>query len=114
MINGTGWLVVTKLDVLDELAEIPVVVGYKIDGKVVEEIPAQDSGYRKIEPIFETLPGWQSLTFGITEHDKLPKKAKDYLRFIQKESGAEIGMVSTGPDRDHTIFVDEFSAILKR
>jgi adenylosuccinate synthase len=101
------------LDVLDELAEIPVVVGYKIDGKTIEEIPAQDSGYRKIEPILETLPGWQEITFGTTEHDKLPKKAQDYLRFIQKESGAKIGMVSTGPDRGHTIFVDEFSAILK-
>ena len=112
MINGTEWLVVTKLDVLDELAEIPVVVGYKIDGKPIDEIPAQDSGYRKIEPILETLPGWQQNTFGTTEHDKLPKKAQDYLRFLQHESCATIGMVSTGPDRDHTIFVDDFSAFL--
>ncbi len=114
MINGTEWLVVTKLDVLDELAEIPVVVGYKIDGKPVEEIPAQDSEYRKIEPIIENLPGWQENTFATTEHDKLPKKAQDYLRFIQKESCAKIGMVSTGPDRNHTIFVDEFSAFLNQ
>ena len=113
MINGTEWLVVTKLDVLDELAEIPVVTGYKIDGQPAEEMPAQDSGYRKIEPVIETLPGWQELTFGITEFAKLPQKAQAYLRFIQNESGAEIGMVSTGPDRDHTIFVDEFSAVLK-
>jgi adenylosuccinate synthase len=114
MINGTEWLVVTKLDILDELAEIPIVVGYKIDGKVVEEIPAQDSGYRKIEPIIETLPGWREITFGTTEHDKLPKKAQDYLRFVEKESGARIGMVSTGPDRDQTIFIDDFSAILPK
>jgi adenylosuccinate synthase len=113
MINGTEWLVVTKLDVLDELAEIPVVVGYKIDGKTIEEIPPQDSGYRKIEPILANFPGWQEITFGTTEHDKLPKKAQDYLRFIQQESGAKIGMVSTGPDRGHTIFVDEFSAVLE-
>jgi adenylosuccinate synthase len=113
MINGTEWLVVTKLDVLDELAEIPVVTGYKIDGKVIEEMPAQDSGYRKIEPVITTFPGWQQNTFGTTEHDKLPKKAQEYLRFLQKESEATIGMVSTGPDRDHTIFVDSFSAFLK-
>ena len=113
MINGTEWLVVTKLDVLDELEEIPVVTGYKLDGKVVEEIPAQDSGYRKIEPVITTLPGWQENTFGTTEHDKLPKKAQDYLRFLQKESASTIGMVSTGPDRDHTIFVDEFTSFLK-
>jgi adenylosuccinate synthase len=100
--------------VLDELAEIPIVVGYKIDGKRIEEIPAQDSGYRKIEPILATLPGWQENTFGTTEHDKLPKKAQDYLRFIQKESEAKIGMVSTGPDRTHTIFIDEFAAFLKK
>jgi adenylosuccinate synthase len=113
MINGTEWLVVTKLDVLDELAEIPVVTGYKIDGKVIEEMPAQDSGYRKIEPVITTFPGWQTNTFGTTEHDKLPKKAQEYLRFLQKESDATIGMVSTGPDRDHTIFVDAFSTYLK-
>jgi adenylosuccinate synthase len=112
MINGTAWLVVTKLDVLDELAEIPVVVGYKIDGKPVEEIPAQDSGYRKIEPILESFPGWQQSTFGVTEHHKLPPNAQSYLRFLQSQSGAAIGMVSTGPDRKHTIFVDEFSAFL--
>ena len=113
MINGTRWLVVTKLDVLDELAEIPVVTGYRIDGKAVEEIPSQDSGYRRIEPILRTLPGWRQNTFGTTEHCKLPEKAQNYLRFIQKESGATIGMVSTGPDRDHTICIDEFAAMLK-
>ena len=113
MINGTRWLVVTKLDVLDELAEIPVVTGYRIDGKAVEEVPPQDSGYRRIEPILRTLPGWRQNTFGTTEHCKLPEKAQDYLRFIQKESGATIGMVSTGPDRDHTICIDEFAAMLK-
>jgi len=75
MINGTGWLVVTKLDVLDDLAEVPVCVGYKINGKKSEEIPSQDSGYAKIEPIYEKFPGWQTPTVGITEHDNLPKKA---------------------------------------
>ncbi len=114
MINGTGWLVVTKLDVLDDLAEIPIVTGYKVDGKAVEEIPAQDSGYRKIEPILTTLPGWQQNTYGTTEYAKLPKKAQEYLSFVQKESAANIGMISTGPDRDHTIFVPEFSAILRK
>ena len=111
MINGTGWLVVTKLDVLDDLAEVPVCVGYKINGKKSEEIPPQDSGYAKIEPIYEKLPGWQTPTVGVTEHDKLPKKAKEYLQFVQKESGAKIGMVSTGPDREQTMFVDEFAAL---
>ena len=112
MINGTGWLVVTKLDVLDDLAEVPVCVGYKINGKKSEEIPSQDSGYAKIEPIYEKFPGWQTPTVGITEHDNLPKKAKEYLQFVQKESGAKIGMISTGPDREQTMLVDEFAALL--
>ncbi len=112
MINGTGWLVVTKLDVLDELSEVPVCVGYKINGRKSEEIPPQDAGYAKIEPIYEKFPGWKTTTAGTTEFDKLPKKAKDYLDFVQKESGAKIGMVSTGPDRGQTVFIDEFSALL--
>ena len=66
MINGTSWLVVTKLDVLDELAEIPVCVGLKIDGKQTDEIPAQSSGYDKIECVYEKFPGWKTSTEGIT------------------------------------------------
>jgi adenylosuccinate synthase len=112
MINGTGWLVVTKLDVLDELAEIPICVGYKINGKKSEEIPPQDAGYAKIEPIYEKFPGWKTATAGTTEYEKLPQRAKEYLEFVQKESGAKIGMVSTGPDREQTIFIEEFSALL--
>jgi adenylosuccinate synthase len=113
MVNGTGWLVVTKLDVLDELAKIPVCVGYKIDGKETEEIPAQDSGFKKIEPIYREFDGWQTSTEGITDHEKLPAKAQEYLKFLQKETSAKIAMVSTGPDRDQTIWVDEFVSALK-
>ena len=113
MINGTSWLVVTKLDVLDDLAEIPVCVGYKIDGKATVEAPAQASGYEKIECVYEKFPGWKTSTEGITNYDKLPKAAQEYLTFIAKESDAKIGMISTGPDRDHTILMDDFVTSLK-
>jgi adenylosuccinate synthase len=113
MINGTSWLVVTKLDVLDELAEIPVCVGYKIDGKATSDAPAHASGYEKIECIYRNFPGWQTSTEGITEYNKLPAQAREYLAFIAKETDAKVGMISTGPDRDHTILVDEFMAELK-
>ena len=113
MINGTSWLVVTKLDVLDTLAEVPVCVGYKIDGKATSDAPAQATGYEKIECIYQKLPGWQTPTEGITEFGKLPAKAREYLAFVEKEAGAKVGMISTGPDRDHTILVDEFVAELK-
>jgi adenylosuccinate synthase len=113
MINGTNWLVVTKLDVLDELAEIPVCVGLKIDGTMTVEVPAQDSGYEKIECIYQKLPGWQSSTEGIVEYEKLPRQAREYLAFVEKESGANIGMISTGPDRGHTILMPDFLSELK-
>jgi adenylosuccinate synthase len=113
MINGTNWLVVTKLDVLDELAEIPVCVGYKIDGKPTAEAPAHASGYEEIECVYEKLPGWRTSTEGIVQFDKLPKAAREYLAFIEKEAGARVGMISTGPDRDHTILVDDFITELK-
>ena len=112
MINGTLWLVVTKLDVLDDLAEIPVCVAYKVDGKETVEIPAQASGYEKIEPIYVKLPGWRSETFGIANYDQLPAKAKSYLEFIEKETAAKVGIVSTGPDREQTIFVHAFAKAL--
>ena len=113
MINGISWLVVTKLDVLDELAEIPVCVGYKINGKETDEAPAQDSGYAEIKCVYRKMPGWRTATQGITELEKLPKAAREYLAFIEKESGARIGMVSTGPGREETIFVDDFAAKLQ-
>ena len=112
MINGTGWLVVTKLDVLDDLAEIPVCVAYKIDGKETLEIPAQISGYEKIEPVYAEVSGWQSQTFGVDNYDRLPANARNYLAYIENETGAKVGIVSTGPDREQTIFVDAFSRAL--
>jgi adenylosuccinate synthase len=113
MINGTSWLVVTKLDVLDDLAEIPVCVGYKSNGNATAEVPAQASGIEKIECVYRKLPGWQTSTAGIMEYQALPRQARDYLAFLEKEAGAKIGMISTGPDRDHTILIDEFITELK-
>jgi adenylosuccinate synthase len=113
MINGISWLVVTKLDVLDELAEIPICVRYRINGKETAEIPAQDSGYAKIEPIYEKMPGWKTSTQGVRSMEKLPKASRTYLAFVEKETGARVGMVSTGPDREQTIVVEEFADELK-
>jgi adenylosuccinate synthase len=111
-VNGAEWLVITKMDVLDELAEIPICVGYEIDGKVTDEIPADVQGLEKIKPVYTKLKGWQSSTEGITNFDKLPAAAREYLRFQERESGAKIGMVSTGPDRDQTMLLPEFAATL--
>jgi adenylosuccinate synthase len=111
-VNGAEWLVVTKLDVLDELEEIPICVGYEAGGKVTDEIPADVQGLEQIKPVYTTLKGWRERTEGITEFAKLPKAAQEYLRFQERESGARIGMVSTGPDREQTIVLEEFRAAL--
>jgi adenylosuccinate synthase len=113
MINGISWLVVTKLDVLDELAEIPVCVSYAVDGKKTMEIPAQASGYDKLECVYHKMPGWRTSTQGITTFDKLPRAAREYLAFVEKETGAKVGMISTGPDRDQIIFMEEFANEMK-
>ncbi len=112
MINSTEWLVVTKMDVMDECPEIPVCTGYKIDGKATDVIPADIVGFKKIEPIYTTMKGWMSSTEGITEYDKLPKLAQEYMQFIERESGAKIGMISTGPDRVQTINLSGFDELL--
>jgi adenylosuccinate synthase len=108
MINGISWLVVTKLDVLDHLSEIPVCVGYKIDGKEIDGMPPQACGYEKIECIYRTMPGWATPTNKVKTFDELPKAAREYLKFIEKETGARVGLISTGPDRAETILVDDF------
>jgi adenylosuccinate synthase len=113
MINGTEWLVVTKMDVMDEFAEIPVCTHYKINGKLTDTIPADMRGFESIQPVYTTLKGWNASTEGITEFDKLPQLAQDYLHFLERESGAKIGMVSTGPDRDQTITLPGFAAALE-
>ncbi|HWG20234.1 MAG TPA: adenylosuccinate synthase [Terracidiphilus sp.] len=114
-VNGAEWLVVTKLDVLDELEEIPICVGYEIDGsprRITDEIPADVQGLERVKPVYTRLKGWRESTEGTTEFEKLPAAAREYLRFQERESGAKIGMVSTGPDREQTMVLPEFRAAL--
>jgi adenylosuccinate synthase len=110
MINGVNWWVVTKLDVLDVLDEVPVCVGYKVKGKKFDSIPALATGFEQVEAVYEKMPGWKKSTEGAASFDDLPKKAQEYLRFIERESGAKIGMVSTGPERDQTMLLPDFEA----
>jgi adenylosuccinate synthase len=111
-VNGAEWLVITKLDVLDQLADIPICVGYEIDGKFTDEIPADVQGLDSIKPRYTTMKGWRESTEGITEFEKLPLAAREYLRFQERECGARIGMVSTGPDRNQTMVLPEFAEAL--
>lgn len=104
-INGFTSVALTKLDVLDTLDEIKVCTGYKLDGRVCESLPAVSQDLRRVEPLYATLPGWQSSTLGMTEMSQLPPKARDYVDFLSSQVGVEIGLVSTGPERSQTIIV---------
>lgn len=104
MINGFDSLVITKLDVLDQFDEIPVCVGYKLNGQPVDEMPATHRAISAVEPVYEMLPGWRSSTFGLTRYEDLPSRARDYLDFLEEQIGVEIGCISTGPERDQTIW----------
>ena len=112
MINSTEWLVVTKMDVMDECTDIPVCTHYRIDGQLSDTIPADVRGFKAIEPVYTTLPGWKTSTEGITEYDQLPQAAREYLKFLEEHSGAKIGMISTGPDRVQTITMPGFGGLL--
>jgi adenylosuccinate synthase len=98
---------------MDECVDIPVCTHYRIDGKLTDTIPADMRGFDSIEPVYTTLKGWNQSTEGITEYSKLPKLAQDYLSFLERESGAKIGMISTGPDREQTMVQPEFAAVLE-
>jgi adenylosuccinate synthase len=101
--NSVTGLCVTKLDVLDELDVIRICVGYQVNGKAVEVPPIGAEGFDKIEPIYEDLPGWKSNTFGVSRYEDLPLNARNYLKRVEQVTGAEISIISTGPDRDHTM-----------
>jgi adenylosuccinate synthase len=102
-INGFDSLVVTKLDVLDEFDQIPVCVGYRLEGSEVAGMPATVEQIAKVEPVYECVPGWNRSTFGLSSYDDLPEKAKDYLAFLESRTGVEVGCISTGPERNQTI-----------
>ena len=103
MINGMDSLVITKLDVFDTQREIQVCTGYKYKGTPLREMPAEAEEYARVTPEYKTMQGWRSSTYGARDGAKLPTAALDYLQFIGEFLQVEIGMISTGPERDATI-----------
>ncbi len=104
-VNGLTGLCITKLDVLDGLSELKLCVGYKLDGETVDILPMGADDIARCEPVYETLPGWSDSTVGVTVYDQLPAAARRYLQRIEETTGVPIAMVSTSPDRDHTIMM---------
>ncbi len=105
IINGLSGLCITKLDVLDGLADIKVCIGYELQGRRIDILPLDADEISACRPVYETLPGWPQSTAGLTRWDDLPLNARRYLETVQAHVGAPIDMVSTGPDREHTILL---------
>ena len=105
LINGVSGLCITKLDVLDGLPEILICVGYELDGRRLDILPLDADDIVRCRPVYETLPGWSDSTVGLTQWDQLPAAARRYLERVQSLIGVPIDMVSTGPDRVHTILL---------
>ena len=111
-INGLSGLCITKLDVLDGLTELQLCVGYELDGEKIDILPLGADDIERCKPIYETMPGWTDTTVGVTDYAQLPANARRYLDRIQEVTGVPIAMVSTCPDRDHTILLhNPYSAV---
>jgi adenylosuccinate synthase len=104
-VNGLSGLCITKLDVLDGLSELKLCVGYELDGERIDILPMGADDIERCTPIYETLPGWTETSVGVTRYEDLPPNAVRYLKRIEETTGVPIHVVSTSPDRDHTILI---------
>tara|TARA_B100001996_G_scaffold207118_1_gene158784 strand:- start:12 stop:857 length:846 start_codon:yes stop_codon:yes gene_type:complete len=105
-ISGIDGVALTKLDVLDELDEIKMCVEYELDGKKIDYLPASVEDQLKIKPVYKTFPGWKTSTNGIKNMDALPENAKKYIYAVEDFIGARVSSVSTSPEREDTILVE--------
>ena len=105
-ISGIDGVALTKLDVLDELDEIKMCVEYELEGEIINYLPAAAEDQLKINPIYKTFKGWKSSTNGIKKIDQLPENAKIYIKAVEEFIGAKISSISTSPERDDTILLE--------
>ena len=104
-VNGIKELTITKLDVLNDFGKIKICVGYRVNGKIIHQVPSNADHLANVVPVYEELEGWNADIRGVREISGLPQKAQQYLRRIEALTGASIGMVSTGSERDETMGV---------
>ncbi|MDB5931956.1 MAG: Adenylosuccinate synthetase, partial [Polaromonas sp.] len=104
-VNGLSGLCITKLDVLDGIEELKLCTGYELDGGTTDILPMGADDIERCTPIYESMPGWSQSTVGVTDYDKLPEAAQRYLQRIEEVTGVPVHMISTSPDRDHTILL---------
>ena len=106
-ISGINGIALTKLDVLDELDEIKMCVEYELNGKKIDYLPAASEDQFDVKPIYKTFPGWKTKTQGIRNIKDLPDNAKKYIHALEDFIGAGISSISTSPERDDTILVED-------
>lgn len=106
LVNGVDNLAITKMDVLDDMPAIKICSAYEIDGERITDMPSDTADLSKIVPVYDELPGWQSPTTHVTSWDGLPANAQNYLRHLSELVEADIGSVSTGPERAQTFFIN--------
>ncbi|EKF18791.1 adenylosuccinate synthase [Nitratireductor pacificus] len=105
--NGMNGIALTKLDVLDGLDEIKICTGYRLDGAVIDYLPASQGAQARIEPIYETLEGWKETTRGARKWADLPAQAIKYVRHVEELIGAPVAILSTSPEREDAILVTD-------
>lgn len=110
LINGLTDLVITKIDILTGIKELPICVGYEIEGKTYTSVPASLEKLKKAKPIYEVMPGWDEDISMIREYDLLPENCKAYLRKIEEVTKTRISLVSVGPDRENNIYIHDVLA----
>ena len=106
-ISGINGIALTKLDVLDELDEIKMCIAYEIEGKKINFLPTATNEQNKVKPIYKTYNGWKKSTAGIKNFDQLPENAKIYIKDVEKFIGAKISSISTSPERNDTILIED-------
>jgi adenylosuccinate synthase len=104
---GISGIALTKLDVLDGLENIKIAVAYRLDGKRIDHLPASESAQARVEPIYETMEGWQDSTAGARTWNDLPAQAVKYVRHVEELIGAPVALLSTSPEREDTILVTD-------
>ncbi len=105
-VSGITGIALTKLDVLDELDEIKICIQYDLNGKKIDYLPAASEDQFNVKPIYQTFPGWKSSTKGVRNMEDLPEKAKNYIHAIEDFVGAKVSSVSTSPEREDTILIE--------
>ncbi len=106
VVSGIKGIALTKVDVLDQLKEIYICVGYKLNGKRIDYLPSATHDQLKVKPIYKKFSGWLKNTQGIKKWNRLPKRAQNYIKFIKKYCGINISSVSTSPKREDTILLE--------